>query len=120
MGAGMAAIAQLILINVDGSAEWIQQNIYSDQVLSSLGTMIVFLVTLRLGSNLTRNGAIIGHFGNLCGACVNLAIWSRSLVTSGKLDVFNAIVGAPQLMASSTGRPNPSLSDGKTNNAAER
>ncbi len=96
IGAGMAAIAQVILINVDGSAEWIQQNIYSDQVLSSLGTMIVFLVTLRLGSNLTRNGAIIGHFGNLCGACVNLAIWSRSLVTSGKLDVvsFPSTVGA--------------------------
>ena len=89
IGAGMAAIAQVILINVDGSAEWIQQNIYSDQVLSSLGTMIVFLVTLRLGSNLTRNGAIIGHFGNLCGACVNLAIWSRSLVTSGKLEVVS-------------------------------
>jgi hypothetical protein len=88
IGAGMAAIAQLVLINIDGSAEWIQQNIYSEQVLSALGTMIVFLVTMRLGTNLSRNGAIIGHFGNLCGACVNLAIWSRSLVTSGKLEVL--------------------------------
>ena len=88
LGAGLAAISVLVLQNVEGSEDWIRANLYSEQVLSSLGTMIVFLVTLRLGANLSRNGAIVGHFGNLCGGCVNLAIWSRSLVTSGKLETI--------------------------------
>lgn len=85
LGACMAAIAVGILKNVDGSESWVLENIYSEQVLSSLGTMVVFLVTLRLGANLSRNGVIIGHFGSLCGACVNLAMTSRSLIRSGQL-----------------------------------
>ena len=82
IGIALAVTAVLILKNVDGSGAWITDNIYSPQVTAALGTLIAFLVALRLGSNLTRNANLINHFGNLCGACVNMAVWSRCLVTS--------------------------------------
>lgn len=87
LGVILAAICVSIVEHVDGAADFVQNNVYAEQVVSSLGTMLVFLVSLRLGANLARNSGVIGQFGNLCGACVNLAIWSRSLVTSGKLEV---------------------------------
>ena len=87
LGVVLAAVCVSIVENVDGAAHFIQNHLYADQVVGSLGTMLVFLVSLRLGANLARNSGVIGQFGNLCGACVNLAIWSRSLVTSGKLDI---------------------------------
>ena len=89
LGAAIAGISVAVLKNVDGAELWIVENLYSGQVLSSLGTMIVFLVTLRLGDNLARNGKIVGHFGNLTGTCVNMAIWTRSLVSGGNLDYVN-------------------------------
>lgn len=89
LGAAIAATSVAVLKNVDGAELWIVENLYSGQVLSSLGTMIVFLVTLRLGDNLARNGKIVGHFGNLTGTCVNMAIWTRSLVSGGNLDYVN-------------------------------
>ena len=87
LGVILAAVCVAIIKNVDGAAEFVRDNVYAEQVVGSLGTMLVFLVSLRLGANLARNAGVIGQFGNLCGACVNLAIWSRSLVTSGKLQV---------------------------------
>ena len=83
LGVGLAAISVVVVENVDGAADFIQQNIFAEQVLSSLGTMLVFLISMRLGANLSRNASTIGHFGNLCGVCVNLAIWCRSLVRKG-------------------------------------
>ena len=88
LGVGLAAVCVAIIKNVDGATEFVRDNVYAEQVVSSLGTMLVFLVSLRLGANLARNAGVIGQYGNLCGACVNLAIWSRSLVTSGKLEVL--------------------------------
>ena len=87
LGVILAAVCVSIIKNVDGAAEFVRDNVYAEQVVSSLGTMLVFLVSLRLGANLARNAGVIGQFGNLCGACVNLAIWARSLVTSGKLSI---------------------------------
>lgn len=86
IGCLVAFSAVMIIEHADGSSEWITDNIYSPQVTSALGTLIAFLVALRLGSNLTRNAALINHFGNLCGACVNMAIWSRSLVSDASLN----------------------------------
>lgn len=88
LGVGLAAICVAIVENVDGAAEWVQKNVYAEQVVSTLGTMLVFLISLRLGSNLAKNSSTIGHFGNLCGVCVNLAIWSRSLVNSDSVSVM--------------------------------
>ena len=88
LGAGLAAICVAVVENVDGAAEWVQKNVYADQVIATLGTMLVFLISLRLGSNLAKNASTIGHFGNLCGVCVNLAIWSRSLVNSESVAVM--------------------------------
>ena len=88
IGVAIAAVCVSIVKNVDGAPEFIQEHVYSDQVVASLGTMLVFLVSLRLGANLARNSGVIGQFGNLCGACVNLAIWTRSLVSSGKIEVL--------------------------------
>lgn len=91
IGCLVAFSAVMIIQEVDGSSEWITDNIYSPQVTSALGTLIAFLVALRLGSNLTRNAALINHFGNLCGACVNMAIWSRSLVSDASLNYKNYV-----------------------------
>lgn len=85
VGVALAASSVAILKNVPGAATWIAQNVYSEQVTASLGTMVAFLVTTQLGANLQRNATLIGHFGNLAGSCVNLSIWARSLVTSGRL-----------------------------------
>tara|TARA_Y100000389_G_scaffold156191_1_gene157014 strand:- start:23 stop:1150 length:1128 start_codon:yes stop_codon:yes gene_type:complete len=87
LGAGLGAVSVAIVENVDGAADFIKENIFAEQVLSSLGTMLVFIVSLRLGANLARNSTTIGHFGNLCGVCVNLAIWSRSLMNATKLEI---------------------------------
>jgi hypothetical protein len=87
LGVILAATCVAIVKNVDGAADFVQNHAYAEQVVSSLGTMLAFLVSLRLGANLARNSGVVGQFGTLCGACVNLAIWSRSLVTSGKLDI---------------------------------
>lgn len=88
LGVALAAICVAIVENVDGAPEWVQRNVYAEQVVSTLGTMLVFLISLRLGSNLAKNSSTIGHFGNLCGVCVNLAIWSRSLVNSESVEVM--------------------------------
>lgn len=88
LGVGLAAVCVAVVENVDGAAEWVQKNVYAEQVVSTLGTMLVFLISLRLGSNLAKNSSTIGHFGNLCGVCVNLAIWSRSLVNSDSISVM--------------------------------
>ena len=77
-----------IVKHVDGASDFIRQHVYSDQVVAGLGTMLAFLVSL-FGANLARNSGVIGQFGNLCGACVNLAIWTRSLVSSGKIDILS-------------------------------
>ena len=45
---------------------------------------------------------------------------AASPVTSGSEDVAEATTGIPRLMASSTGRPNPSYTDGYTNASAAR
>lgn len=89
IGVAIAAVCVLIVEHVDGAPEYIQKSVYSDQVVAGLGTMLVFLVSLRLGANLARNSGVIGQFGNLCGACVNLAIWTRSLVSSGKIELLS-------------------------------
>lgn len=93
-GVVIAVSTMAVLVNVAGAATWIRSNIYSEQVLTALGTMLAFIVSLRLSSNLNKNSAAIGHFGNLAGVCLNLSIWSRSLVTSGKdLNTFTLLDG---------------------------
>lgn len=85
LGIVFTLVSVLIIQYVDGSAEWVSENLYSPQVTTTLGTFLSFLVALRLEHNLKRNADLINHFNDLCGACVNMAVWSRSLVSSGKL-----------------------------------
>lgn len=85
VGVLLAVVSVVILKNVPNAASWVAENIYNQQVTTALGTMVAFLVTTQLAANLYRNAVLIGHFGNLAGTCVNMAIWSRSLVTSGNL-----------------------------------
>lgn len=89
VGVAIAAVCVSIVENVEDAPHYIREHLYSDHVVGSLGTMLVFLVSLRLGANLARNSGVIGQFGNLCGACVNLAIWTRSLVSSGKIELLS-------------------------------
>ena len=89
IGVAIAVVCVSLVQNVDGASDFIPEHIHAEQVTSSLGTMLAFLVSLRLGANMARNSTVIGQFGNLCGACINLAIWTRSLVTSGKIEVLS-------------------------------
>lgn len=84
VGVALSVASVMVLKNVPNAPTWISENIYNQQVTTALGTMVAFLVTMQLGANLSRNAFVIGHFGNLSGACVNMAIWSRYL-TSGNL-----------------------------------
>lgn len=83
-GAGLAAAITVVLQNVDGVKDWIIQNVYSEQVLNSLGVMLAFLVTTSLSTNIHKNNTAIAHFGNMAGCCLNIAIWSRSMLTNGQ------------------------------------
>lgn len=84
IGVGFAAGTTAVLQNVDGVKDLILTNIYSEQVLNSLGVMLAFLVTSRLNANLHKNNMAIAHFGNMAGVCLNIAIWSRSMVTNAQ------------------------------------
>jgi len=55
-------------------------------LLSALSTMLAFIVSSKLSSNLAKNRDAVGHFGNLAGVCLNIAIWSRSMVTDPNTD----------------------------------
>ena len=93
-GIAISVTVTATIFTFSGSATWVKDNVYSEQVLSALATMLAFIVSSRLNANLNKNSAIVGHFGNLSGICLNLAIWSRSLVTkSGNLNTEELLDG---------------------------
>lgn len=84
IGVGLAAGITAILQNVDGARDWILQTVHSEAVLNSLGVMLAFLVTSSLNTNLHKNNTAIAHFSNMAGGCLNMAIWSRSMLTNNQ------------------------------------
>lgn len=86
MGIGIATGATAVLTNVDGATAWALNSIYSAEALSALSTMLAFIVSSKLSSNLAKNCDAVGHFGNLASGCLNIAIWSRSMVTDPNTD----------------------------------
>lgn len=85
LGVVIAAVA-VGLLQLDAVEAWVTDNPFSPQVLAALGTLVSLLVSMRLSSNQSKNAQLINEFGNLSGTCVNLAIWARSLVTSGEFE----------------------------------
>lgn len=83
-GVGFSAVITTVLQNVDGVNDWIIQNVYSEQVLNALGVMLAFVVTSSMNANIYKNNTAIAHFGNMAGVCLNIAIWSRSMLTNGQ------------------------------------
>lgn len=84
-GVATATLA-VALLQIEAIDDWVKSNPISPQVISALSTLVAFIVSLRLGQNLTQNAASITSFGDLCGACVNIAVWARSLVSSSNFE----------------------------------
>lgn len=80
IGVGIAALAMAAL-QIDAVDDWVKNNPISPQVITSLSTLVAFIVSLRLGQNLNENAASINAFNDVCGSATNIAIWSRSLVS---------------------------------------
>lgn len=82
VGIGIAAVAVYVLERDTELEQWVRDNVYSEQVLNSLGVMQAFIISSRLNANLNKNNVAIAHFSSLAGGCVNAAIWTRSMVTN--------------------------------------
>ncbi len=75
------AAAAVGLLEIEGIEEWVRDNPISPQVVSSLSALVTYVVSLRLSQNLGENAQSIRAFNEVCGAVINLAVWSRSLVS---------------------------------------
>ena len=80
LGVGIATLAMAVL-QIDAVDDWVKDNPISPQVSTSLSTLVAFIISLRLGQNLTENAASINAFNDVCGSVINIAVWSRSLVS---------------------------------------
>lgn len=80
-GVGIAALA-VALLQIDAVDDWVKDNPISPQVINSLSTLVAFIVSLRLSQNLSDNASSINAFNDVCGSAINIAIWSRSLVSA--------------------------------------
>jgi hypothetical protein len=52
--------------------------------LAAIATFASFLLVNRQSANLANNNAIIGQFGNLSGALINVCLFVKSQISSGK------------------------------------
>ena len=83
LGVAIAAIA-MGLLEVDDVDDWVRNTPISSQVVTSLSTLVALIVSLRLSQNLTENATSIEAFNDVCGSVINIAVWSRSLVSKGE------------------------------------
>lgn len=104
-GVGIAACTTGLL-QIEAVDDWVKQTPISPTVAASLSTLVAFIISLRLGQNLTENSRSIEAFNDVCGAglrtplplpsrdparqhaptpavfaAINIAVWSRSLVS---------------------------------------
>jgi hypothetical protein len=77
--AGMVALYE----NVDGAADTFAM-FNAPAAIGSISTFAGFLLVTRQGTNLANNAKIIGEFGNLSGSLINICLFLKSQISSGK------------------------------------
>jgi len=77
---GSCAWSALIagLASIEGASEWIVENISAPNATSTVGNFAAFLLASRIGFNLHRNERGVRHFSDLCGACIDLCVFTRA------------------------------------------
>jgi hypothetical protein len=83
---GMVALCVIILLmydNLDGAAATFTQ-FNAPVAISAIATFASFLLVTKQGTNLGNNSKIIGEFGNLSGSLVNICLFVKSQISSGK------------------------------------
>ena len=85
-GVCIAALA-VAMLQIDAVDTWVKDNPVSPQVVTSLSTLVAFIISLRLSQNLTDNATSINAFNDVCGSVINIAIWSRSLVSNDQFQI---------------------------------
>jgi len=83
VAAGLAAIYE----NVDG-ADTTFALFDAPTAVGAISTFAGFLLVSKQGVNLANNGVIISNFGGLSGSILNLAIFIKSQISSGKTIEF--------------------------------
>ena len=83
---GMIAICSIILVlydNVDGATETFA--LFNAPVaIASISSFASFLLVTKQSANLANNNKIIGEFGNLSGSLINISLFLKSQISSGK------------------------------------
>ena len=79
----ICAITTVLYENVDGAKETFQL-FNAPAAIGAIGTFAGFLLVTRQGANLANNAKIIGEFGNLSGSLMNICIFVKSQISSGK------------------------------------
>jgi len=88
LGAAVAAaVLTAIYDNVDGAADTFA--LFNAPVaIAAIASFSAFLLVGKQSSNLSNNSKIIGEFGNLSGSLVNIALFVKSQIASGKTVEF--------------------------------
>jgi len=78
-----AAVLAAIYKNVDGSVETFQ--LFNAPVaLGAISTFASFLLVSKQAANFGKNATIVGEFGNLSGSLINICLFLKSQISSGK------------------------------------
>lgn len=77
--AGMVALYE----NVDGAADTFAL-FNAPAAIGAISTFAGFLLVTRQGTNLANNAKIVGEFGNLSGSLINICLFIKSQISSGK------------------------------------
>jgi len=79
----LAVTVTAIRNEVDGAADTFA--LFNAPVaLGAISTFASFLLVSKQGTNLSNNAAIIGGFGDLSGSVINIALYVKSQISSGK------------------------------------
>ena len=87
---GMVALCSILVAlydNVDGATETFA--LFNAPIaIASISSFASFLLVSKQAANLTNNAKIVGEFGNLSGSLINISIFLKSQISSGKTVEF--------------------------------
>lgn len=81
--AGVAAGLAVIYKEVDGAASTFAL-FNAPGAIAAISTFAGFLLVGKQGTNLANNGKVVGEFGNLSGSLINICLFLKSQISSGK------------------------------------
>lgn len=83
-GAGIAAAGLTAIYTEVSGAQSTFALFNAPEVITAISTFASFLLVGKQGINLSNNAKIIGEFGNLSGSLVNICLFIKSQMKSGK------------------------------------